>query len=92
MALTDYVLTNSTWTLIGNNVTSISVQNSGSFPYYLNFNSSNTAPSETYGFIRRPNEEPLYKADVTTLTYKATPNFVFAKAVSANTKIIVETA
>ncbi len=91
MTLVKHDLTTAGWTLIGDNVATISVQNAGQFPYYLNFNATNSAPSENFGFIRHPGEAPITKAAVTSLTHKATPNYVFAKALSKNTSVIVET-
>jgi hypothetical protein len=90
MAFTKIEITSSEWTLIGNNVTDMTFQNVSQWPFYINFNSSNVAPSEEVGLVYGPWQGEL-KKDVTDLTYKASPNYVFAKAISKPTKVIVET-
>lgn len=85
-----HTLTNTEWTLIGDDVTSITFQNVGQYAIYINFNSSNTAPSEEYGLIYTSLQGEL-KRPTTELTYKSTPNYVFAKAASRSVDIYVET-
>lgn len=90
MAFTKTNLTTE-WTLIGDNVTDLTFQNVGQYPIYINFNSSNTAPSESVGLVYGAYTGELKKT-VTELTYKATPNYVYARSVSANTAVVVETS
>jgi len=78
------------WTLIGDAVTSITFKNVGQFAVYINFNSSNTAPSEDVGVVYGPLQGEL-KRTCTDLTYKATPNYVFARTISKTGAIVVET-
>lgn len=78
------------WTLIGDNVTSITFQNVGQFGVYINFNSSNTAPTEDVGVVYGPLQGEL-KRTCTELTYKATPSYVFARTISKAGAIVVET-
>lgn len=92
MALVEYTVNAEQWTLIGDNVTSITFQNAGQIPFYINFNSTNSAPVEDYGIVYGPWQGEI-KKDVTELTYKTTPNYVFARAISnKSVRIIVETA
>lgn len=90
MAYNTYSLTPDAWTLVGDNVTHITFQNIGQYPLYINFNSSNSAPAEATGLLYNYFDTEI-KRDVTTLTFKSTPNYVFAKAASANATILVET-
>lgn len=91
MAITKIELVSDAWTLIGDNVSDLTFQNAGQWPFYVNFNSSNTAPTEDVGIVYGPFQGELKKT-VTELTYKSTPNYVFARSISKPTKIIVETA
>ena len=90
MAFERVNITKDEWTLIGDNVTSITFQNVSQFPFYVNFNSSNTAPSEDVGLVYGPWQGEL-KKDVTEMTYKTTPNYAFAKVLSKPTSLVVET-
>jgi len=91
VAFTTIDISPSEWTLIGSNVTTITFQNASQYPLYINFNSSNTVPTEEVGLVYSPWQGEL-KKDVTELTYKATPNYVFARTVSRLGEITVETA
>ena len=91
MAFTKIDISPSEWTLIGNNVATITFQNASQYPMYVNFNSSNTAPTEEVGLVYAPWQGEL-KKDVTELTYKTTPNWVYSRSVSRLGKVTVETA
>jgi len=84
-------LTNTEWTLIGNNVSDITFQVLGGNPVYINFNSTNAPPAEEFGLIYDHRNGEL-KKDVTEMTYKPTPNYVFARSVTRQATIVVETA
>ena len=90
MAITKIDLNAETWTLIASNVTDLTFQNVSQFPFYVNFNSSSTAPTDSVGIVYGPWQGELKKS-VTDLTYKSSPNYVFAKAIGKPTKVIVET-
>jgi hypothetical protein len=90
MAFTKTELTSSNWTLIGNNVTDITFQNTGQYGFYINFNDSNTAPTEDVGIVYGPFQGEL-KTFVSGMTYKISPNYVFARSITASGSIIVET-
>jgi hypothetical protein len=84
-------LTSSNWTLIGNNVTDITFQNAGQYGFYINFNDSNTDPTENVGIVYGPFQGEL-KTFVSAMTYKISPNYVFARSITASGSVIVETA
>ena len=90
MAFEKIEITKDEWTLIGSNVDSITFQNNGQWPFYVNFNSANTAPTDDVGLVYGPWQGEL-KKDVTDLTYKTSPNYVFAKSISKPTSVVVET-
>lgn len=90
MAFSTVNISSDEWTLIGDNVSIITAINLGQYPMYLNFNSSNTAPADTVGLPYKTFDGPV-KADVTSLTSVATPNYVFAKAFSKSIDVLVET-
>jgi len=91
MAFEKIELSSAEWTLIGDNVTDITFQNVSQWPFYVNFNSSNTSPTDTVGLVYGPWQGEL-KKDVTEMTYTTSPNYVFAKAISKTTSVVVETA
>lgn len=91
MAQATYTINSADWTLIGNNVTSITFQNLGQYPIYINFNSSATPPAETSGLIYWPRTGEVKKNNA-DLTYVASPNYVFARSASNTLDIFVETA
>ena len=91
MSFSKIDLTNDDWTLIGDNVTSITFQNASQWSFYVNFNTSNTSPNTAIGLIYSAGQGELKKT-VTALTYQTTPNYVFARAVSSTARIIVETS
>ncbi len=90
MAFTKIELNSQTWTLIGDNVSSMTFQNVGQYGFYVNFNSSNSVPSESVGLVYGPWQGELKKT-ITDLTYKSTPTYVFAKAISKTASVVVET-
>jgi hypothetical protein len=78
------------WVLIGDNVVDITFQNVDQWPVFINFNDSSTPPEEEMGLVYGPYSGEL-KRTVEDLTYKTSPNFVFAKAVSRPVTITYET-
>lgn len=89
MAFTTIELTGTEWTLIANspNVTFFNV---GGWPMYVNFSASATPPAEPVGLLyQRWTGET--KAAISSLTFVAAPTHVFARAISNNTKVVVET-
>jgi hypothetical protein len=90
MAFTKHTIENDSWTLIGNNVSSITFQNVDQWPCYINFNSSATVPVEEIGLVYGPYQGEL-KKNLTDLTFKATPTHVFARAISRSVTITTET-
>jgi hypothetical protein len=91
MAFQKIALTADEWTLIGDGVTEITFQVLGQNGVYINFNSSNTEPSEDFGLVYNYRQGELKKS-VTDLTYKSNPNYVFARALTSTATIIVETS
>jgi len=90
MAFSKIELVDSEWTLIGDNVASITFQNVSQFPIYVNFSASNTAPVEAVGLVYTSWQKEVKKT-VTDLTYTSTPNYVYAKAMSGRSSVLVET-
>ena len=91
MAFVKNEITSSDWTLIGDDVTNITFQNASSFPIYINFNSSNTAPTETVGIVYAPFSGELKKA-IADMTLVSSPTHVFARAMSKPAIVITETS
>lgn len=78
------------WTLIANNVTSVTFQNASQYPFYVNFSAAaNTVPSDSFGLVYGPWQGEMKKA-VTDMTSVVTPNYVWAKSISSNGSVIVE--
>lgn len=77
------------WTLIGESVSTITFQNVGQYPVYINFTNGNTAPTDTVGLVYGPREGELKKT-LTDMTTVATPDHVWAKSVSYTGNVIAE--
>lgn len=77
------------WTLIGESVSTITFQNAGQFPVYVNFTNGNTAPTDTVGLMYGPREGELKKT-LTDMTTLSTPDHVWVKSVSYTGNVIVE--
>lgn len=91
MSFSKIAVNKDTWTLIGNNVSSITFQNIGQFPAYVNFSANTSPPVASVGLVYDMYQKELKKT-VTDMTYLSTPNYVWAKAVSASTSFAVETS
>lgn len=89
MPFTKIEINKDEWTLVGDNVTEITFQNASSFPIYINFSSSNTAPVDTVGIVYGPFSGELKKT-ITDMTLISTPTFVFARSMSKPSAVIVE--
>ena len=91
MAFAKYENLSSTeWTLIGNNVSSISFQVEGQNPVYIGFNTSSSVPSEEFGLFYKSGQGEL-KRTLSDLTYVSNPTHVFARSVTKISTIVVET-
>jgi hypothetical protein len=89
MAYTKIEIDSQDWTLIGDNISTITFQNVSQFGVYINFTSSNTAPTDDVGLVYGPFLGEL-KKELTNMTAVATPAYVWAKSISNSGKIIVE--
>jgi hypothetical protein len=89
MAYNKKNLNKDTWTLIANNVTSVTFQNTSQFPFYVNFTANTTPPVGLYGLVYGPWQGELRKT-TTDMTTVSSPNYVWAKSISSNTAVIVE--
>lgn len=95
MAIAQTDLTGNAWTLIGNNVTSITFQTISVTPVYIAVG-SNSDPasvgitSTTPGLVYQQFEGEVKKL-LTDLSYDASPNFVFARSISRQSTIAYET-
>jgi uncharacterized protein YegL len=90
MAYVKKQLNKDNWSLIANNVTVVTFQNSSQYPFYVNFTSAaNTAPTDVFGLVYGPWQGELKKT-VTEMTSVATPTHVWAKSISTNGAVIVE--
>ena len=89
MAFNKIAINKDDWTLIGESVSSITFQNAGQYPVYINFTNGNTAPTDTVGLMYGPREGELKKT-LTDLTTVSTPDHVWARTVSYAGNVIVE--
>ena len=90
MAYNKKNLNKDTWTLIANNVTTVTFQNASQIPFYVNFSANNsTVPTDIYGLVYGPWQGELKKT-VTDMTTVTTPLCVWAKSISSNSAVIVE--
>lgn len=89
MAFNKISVNKNEWTLIGESVSTITFQNVGQYPVFVNFTSGNTAPTDEVGLVYGYREGELKKtlADMTEIT---TPDHVWAKSVSYTGSVIVE--
>ena len=88
MAFTTTELQANTWTLVANNATTITFQNSSQWPIYVNVTANTTEPAETVGIIYKPWDGELKK----TVNGLAVANgaFVWARSMSKAGKIVVD--
>lgn len=91
MAYSKTVVTNQDWTLIGDNVTTITFQNIGQSFVYINVTSTNTAPTEDYGILYSSLSGELSKT-VNDMSATGAASYVWARSTAANSTIVYETA
>jgi len=95
MAIAQTDLVGNEWTLIGNNVTSITFQTISATPVYIAVG-SNSDPqaagitSTTPGLVYQQFEGEVKKL-LADLSYDASPNYVFARSISGRSTIAYET-
>lgn len=89
MAFVKIPVNKDAWTLIGESVSTITFQNAGQYPVYINFTNGNTAPTDAVGLMYGPREGELKKT-LTDMTAVSTPNHVWAKSVSYTGNVIAE--
>lgn len=95
MALAQTDLTGNQWTLIGNNVTSITFQTISATPVYIGIGTDSDAAtagitSTTPGLVYQQFEGEVKKL-VADLSYDAAPTYVFARSISGRSTIAYET-
>lgn len=93
MALASTSINTSAYTLIGNNVTTITFQCQSNNPIVVNFTASNSAPSaDSAGLVYKTFEGEMKKT-VTDLSHTSNAAYVWAKALTGrNAKVIYEGA
>lgn len=92
MALSNTNITPSAWTKIGDNISSITFQNQGSYPIEIEITAADTAPAVTDSGIVYGTYEGEMKKDLTDLTYVSSPAYVWAKSITANADVVYEGA
>ena len=90
MAFNKISIDKNNWILIGDNVSEITFQNVGQFGFYINFTSSTTPPTDEYGLVYPPDMSGEMKKPLVDMTQVTSPAYVWAKAISQTTNIIVE--
>ena len=73
-----------TWTEAAAAATTVTYYNVGQYPFYVNFTSTNTAPTDTVGLYVKPGDG-VTKATLTSLTHVATPSYVWMRPVGGKT-------
>ena len=93
MALATASVNTSAYTLIGNNVTTITFQCQSNNPIVINFTAANSAPSaDSPGLVYKTFEGEMQK-NVTDLSYVSNAAYVWAKALTGESaKVIYEGA
>ena len=93
MALASASVNTSAYTLIGNNVTTITFQCQSNNPIVINFTAANSAPSaDSPGLVYKTFEGEMKKT-VTDLTHVGSAAYVWAKALTGQSaKVIYEGA
>lgn len=92
MAIAQTTLTSNTWSLIGNNVTSITFQCISQNPIYIGITTNlvgltSTAPGLVYNRLEGELKRPL-----TDLTYLSSPAYVWARSISSYGTVNFETS
>ena len=95
MALAQTTLTGTEWTLIGNNVTSITFQVISATPVYIGIGTDSNPTisgitSTSPGLVYQQFEGEVKKL-VADLSYETSPTYVFARPISSIGTIIYET-
>ena len=95
MALAQTNLTGNAWTLIGDNVTSITFQTISATPVYIAAGTNSDAEtagitSTTPGLVYQQFEGEVKKL-VADLSYETSPTYVFARSISGRGTIAYET-
>lgn len=88
MAFAKTVLPTNTWTLIGNNVATITFQNSGQQQIYVAVTATNVAPTYTVGLLYDVFQGEL-KVATTALT-NVSGQYVWARPVTGTGSVIVD--
>ena len=93
MALASASVNTSAYTLIGDNVTTITFQCQSNNPIVINFTAANSAPSvDSPGLVYKTFEGEMKKT-VTDLTHVGSASYVWAKALTGGTaKVVYEGA
>mgnify|MGYP005703778823 FL=1 len=93
MALASASVNTSAYTLIGNNVTTITFQCQSNNPIVINFTAANSAPSaDSPGLVYKTFEGEMKKT-VADLTHVGSASYVWAKALTGQSaKVIYEGA
>jgi hypothetical protein len=83
MPIIETTINNTAWTLIGNNVTTITFQNKSQFPVYIAVTATNVAPTGTVGLIydSLTGELKIPVADLTLSTLSGGAGYVWARGV-----------
>lgn len=88
MAFSKVALNSGEWTKVASGASSISFQNAGSRPIYINVTSADAAPSDSVGLMYEPYAGEMKKT-VNDLTL-VSGGFVWARSASGSGSIIVE--
>ena len=84
MAFSKVSLPSSTWTLIGNNLSTITFQNVGQQQIYINITSTNTAPTESVGFVY-----DIWQGE-SSINLTATGRYVWARSIANVGSVVVD--
>jgi len=85
-----YSLSSNTWTKVANGVSSsITFQNLGQNPIYVQFSNTGLTPSSNVGIVYNSWQGELKKS-ITDLTYITSPNTVFARSITSLSAVVVE--
>jgi hypothetical protein len=89
MPISKVSVLNNSWIAIGSAVSSITFQNIGQFPVYINFTANNSPPVANTGIVYDIFQGEL-KQPLTDLTFVVSPNHVWARSVGASTSLAIE--
>jgi hypothetical protein len=87
MAFSKIAINKDTWTLIGNNVATITFQNIGQQQIYINTTTTNVAPTSTIGLVYDIWQGEL-KVSTTTLTVVG-GTYIWAKAITGTSGSVI---